>query len=78
LNDPHSSIADEGGAPESQLPRFLAKSGPVGADPTKTKKDGGGKGNWYVCQKGIRKKRKRAAELLRVVFSFSSESFLSS
>lgn len=28
------------------LPRYFAKSGPVDADPRKTKKDGGGKGNW--------------------------------
>lgn len=34
--------------PDSQLPRYFAKSGPVDADPKKTKKDGGGKGNWYV------------------------------
>ncbi|EAU33381.1 conserved hypothetical protein [Aspergillus terreus NIH2624] len=28
------------------LPRYFGKSGPVDADPRKTKKDGGGKGNW--------------------------------
>ncbi|KAJ5665601.1 uncharacterized protein N7477_008049 [Penicillium maclennaniae] len=28
------------------LPRFFGKSGPTDADPRKTKKDGGGKGNW--------------------------------
>ncbi|OGE50401.1 hypothetical protein PENARI_c017G06890 [Penicillium arizonense] len=28
------------------LPRYFAKSGPTDADPRKTKKDGGGKGNW--------------------------------
>lgn len=46
LHKPDSHIADESGAPESQLPRFFAKHGPVGANPTKTKKDGGGKANW--------------------------------
>ncbi|KAJ5949750.1 hypothetical protein N7454_001334 [Penicillium verhagenii] len=29
-----------------QLPRYFGKSGPTDADPRKTKKDGGGKGNW--------------------------------
>lgn len=33
-------------APQENLPRFFAKSGPTDADPKKTKKDGGGKGNW--------------------------------
>ncbi|OJJ03838.1 hypothetical protein ASPVEDRAFT_195669 [Aspergillus versicolor CBS 583.65] len=33
-------------APNEALPRYFAKSGPVDADPRKTKKDGGGKGNW--------------------------------
>jgi hypothetical protein len=28
------------------LPRLFGKSGPTDADPRKTKKDGGGKGNW--------------------------------
>ncbi|KAJ5193741.1 hypothetical protein N7491_001072 [Penicillium cf. griseofulvum] len=28
------------------IPRYFAKSGPTDADPRKTKKDGGGKGNW--------------------------------
>jgi hypothetical protein len=28
------------------LPRYFAKSGHADADPTKTKKNGGGKGNW--------------------------------
>jgi len=28
------------------LPRYFGKSGPTDADPRKTKKDGGGKGNW--------------------------------
>ncbi|CAL5874142.1 uncharacterized protein PFLUO_LOCUS8430 [Penicillium psychrofluorescens] len=33
-------------APKEQLPRYFGKSGPTDADPRKTKKDGGGKGNW--------------------------------
>lgn len=33
-------------APRENLPRYFAKSGPTDADPRKTKKDGGGKGNW--------------------------------
>ncbi|KAJ5578936.1 hypothetical protein N7450_007803 [Penicillium hetheringtonii] len=38
----------EGGVipPQENLPRFFGKSGPTDADPKKTKKDGGGKGNW--------------------------------
>ncbi|OOF97653.1 hypothetical protein ASPCADRAFT_37378, partial [Aspergillus carbonarius ITEM 5010] len=32
--------------PHEHLPRYFAKSGPVDADPRKTKKDGGGKRNW--------------------------------
>lgn len=49
LNDrDHSGQHDLNGQPESHLPRYFAKTGPVDADPKKTKKDGGGKGNWYV------------------------------
>ncbi|PGH03826.1 hypothetical protein GX51_03814 [Blastomyces parvus] len=47
LNDrDHAGIADGTAAPEAHLPRYFAKSGHVDADPKKTKKDGGGKGNW--------------------------------
>ncbi|KAI9751563.1 MAG: hypothetical protein M4579_006018 [Chaenotheca gracillima] len=42
----HSGLADGSAAPEEHLPRYFAKSGHVDADPKKTKKDGGGKGNW--------------------------------
>ncbi|KAK2731631.1 hypothetical protein FQN57_003268 [Myotisia sp. PD_48] len=47
LNDRDHSGATEAtaGSPE-HLPRYFAKSGHVDADPKKTKKDGGGKGNW--------------------------------
>lgn len=40
--------APEGGviSPQENLPRFFGKSGPTDSDPKKTKKDGGGKGNW--------------------------------
>ena len=49
LNDrDHVGLADGSAAPEEHLPRYFAKSGHVDADPKKTKKDGGGKGNWYV------------------------------
>ncbi|KAJ9137429.1 hypothetical protein NKR19_g8195 [Coniochaeta hoffmannii] len=42
----HSAVAD-GTAPASEhLPRFFAKNGFAGEDPKKTKKNGGGKGNW--------------------------------
>ncbi|EER37708.1 conserved hypothetical protein [Histoplasma capsulatum var. duboisii H88] len=47
LNDrDHAGLADGTAAPEEHLPRYFAKSGHVDADPRKTKKDGGGKGNW--------------------------------
>ena len=39
-------VNDESGAPESKVPRYFAKHGPVGANPNKTKKDGGGRANW--------------------------------
>jgi len=37
---------EENPSPDANLPRFFAKNGHVDADPKKTKKDGGGKGNW--------------------------------
>lgn len=40
-----AAAAAEGMEPE-HLPRYFAKSGHVDADPNKTKKNGGGKGNW--------------------------------
>ena len=44
----HAGLAD-GTADESQhLPRYFAKHGHVDSDPKKVKKEGGGKGNWYV------------------------------
>jgi len=42
----HAGLADGTASPEEHLPRYFAKSGFVDADPKKTKKDGGGKGNW--------------------------------
>lgn len=49
LNDrDHAGLADGSAAPEEHLPRYFAKSGHVDADPKKTKKNGGGKGNWFV------------------------------
>lgn len=45
----HKGIAEGTAAREEYLPRFFAKSGYVDADPKKIKKDGGGRGNWYVC-----------------------------
>ncbi|KAI9731800.1 MAG: hypothetical protein M1834_004589 [Cirrosporium novae-zelandiae] len=47
LNDrDHAGLADGSAAPEEHLPRYFAKSGHVDMDPKKTKKEGGGKGNW--------------------------------
>ncbi|KAF2127080.1 hypothetical protein P153DRAFT_344365 [Dothidotthia symphoricarpi CBS 119687] len=42
----HAGIADGTAERESKLPRYFAKTGHADADPQKTKKDGGGKGNW--------------------------------
>lgn len=44
----HKGLADGTAAPQEHLPRFFAKSGHVDVDPKKIKKDGCGKGNWYV------------------------------
>ncbi|KAL4912100.1 hypothetical protein BDW62DRAFT_215284 [Aspergillus aurantiobrunneus] len=47
INDRDHSVSQNGMvAPNEYLPRYFAKSGPVDADPRKTKKNGGGKGNW--------------------------------
>jgi len=43
----HAGLADGTVAPQEYLPRFFAKHGHVDVDPKKTKKNGGGKGNWY-------------------------------
>ena len=42
----HAALADGTAMPEEHLPRYFAKAGHTNQDPTKTKKDGGGKGNW--------------------------------
>lgn len=44
----HSGLADGTAAASEHLPRYFAKHGFVGENPKKTKKNGGGKGNWYV------------------------------
>lgn len=44
----HKGIADGSVSPTENLPRFFAKNGFVDSDPKKIKKDGSGKGNWYV------------------------------
>ncbi|KAE8348478.1 hypothetical protein BDV28DRAFT_143376 [Aspergillus coremiiformis] len=42
----YSGLNDEMALSHEHTPRYFAKSGPVDADPRKTKKDGGGKRNW--------------------------------
>jgi hypothetical protein len=42
----HSGLADGTASSEDHLPRYFAKSGHVGEDPKKVKKEGAGKGNW--------------------------------
>lgn len=44
----HKGLAEGTAAPTEYLPRFFAKSGFADADPKKVKKDGSGRGNWYV------------------------------
>jgi hypothetical protein len=44
----HKGIAEGTALPVENLPRFFAKNGYADVDPKKVKKDGGGKGNWYV------------------------------
>jgi hypothetical protein len=47
LNDrDHAGLADGTASAEEHLPRYFAKAGHVDADPKKTKKNGGGRGNW--------------------------------
>jgi hypothetical protein len=49
MNDrDHAPLLDGPAVAHDSVPRYFGKSGPVDADPKKTKKDGGGKGNWYV------------------------------
>lgn len=45
MNDREHQVESATG-PRENIPRYFAKSGPTDADPRKTKKDGGGKGNW--------------------------------
>jgi len=42
----HAGLADGTVAPQEHLPKFFAKNGFADADPKKTKKNGGGRGNW--------------------------------
>lgn len=42
----HAAIAEGSAVPQDNLPHYFAKNGFVGVDPKKTKKNGGGKGNW--------------------------------
>lgn len=44
----HVGLANGTAAPEEHLPRYFGKSGYTDANPSSTKKQGGGKGNWYV------------------------------
>ncbi|KAL5332251.1 hypothetical protein BJX70DRAFT_393122 [Aspergillus crustosus] len=47
VNDRDHAVTNNAvNASNENLPRYFAKSGPVDADPRKTKKNGGGKGNW--------------------------------
>lgn len=44
----HVGLANGTAAAQEHLPRFFGKSGYVDNSPSTTKKQGGGKGNWYV------------------------------
>lgn len=42
----HAGIADGTAMPHDNMPKFFAQNGFAGVDPKKTKKNGGGRGNW--------------------------------
>lgn len=42
----HAGLANGTAAPEEHLPRYFGKSGFTDNNPSGTKKQGGGKGNW--------------------------------
>ncbi|KAI1336572.1 hypothetical protein F5Y15DRAFT_394276 [Xylariaceae sp. FL0016] len=42
----HAGIAEGVVLPQTNVPKFFAKNGFEGVDPKKTKKNGGGRGNW--------------------------------
>ncbi|KAI1327202.1 hypothetical protein F5Y16DRAFT_199915 [Xylariaceae sp. FL0255] len=42
----HAGIAEGTVLPQENIPKFFAKNGFEGVDPKKTKKNGGGRGNW--------------------------------
>lgn len=44
----HASLANGTATAEDHLPRYFAKAGQAGTDPMSTKKQGSGRGNWYV------------------------------
>ncbi|KFX94159.1 hypothetical protein O988_06448 [Pseudogymnoascus sp. VKM F-3808] len=44
----HAGLADGTASAEEHLPRYFAKQGHIDADPKKTKKNGGGRGNWGI------------------------------
>jgi hypothetical protein len=47
LNDrPHAAIAAGTALAEDHVPKFFGQNGFAGVDPKKTKKNGGGRGNW--------------------------------
>lgn len=47
-NRDHVGLANGTAAPEEHLPRYFAKAGHDGVNPSSTKKQGQGRGNWYV------------------------------
>ncbi|KAI9369978.1 hypothetical protein BJX61DRAFT_535991 [Aspergillus egyptiacus] len=42
----HTAVQNGALTPKEHVPCYFGKSGPVDADPRKTKKNGGGRGNW--------------------------------
>ncbi|KAI0170856.1 hypothetical protein BJ166DRAFT_576221 [Pestalotiopsis sp. NC0098] len=42
----HAGIAEGTVLPQDNVPKFFAQNGFAGVDPKKTKKNGGGRGNW--------------------------------
>jgi hypothetical protein len=53
----HAGLAEGTVLPQDQMPKYFAKNGFADADPKKTKKNGGGRANWYVCTGSFPKSR---------------------
>lgn len=54
----HAGVANgSAGNEEQNMPRYFSKTGLVETDPKSMKKNGSGKGNWYVSSPFLLKKK---------------------